>query len=247
MFQRTVENNRQEGDWLIPTHVEARNDTQQESQLPSTPLPLRFSDWSSLGSPHARTIPYSATDREVEQNVHIPNQLNVQSGTVPRHETSRTTAPEEVIIPLPSSQHIEEQGVHAIELEPNPLNRETRMQRDDVGMNRTDHVPIVQTSENMMSSLSIGDLTHSLNVPTEPENNSDIPRGSHVGTQEINLQEISGIPPVERLTSSKDRRVTATSMNIGQHYPHKGSYPQGMSTANRRDYPDDSSDDNRSY
>ena len=187
MFQRTVENNRQEGDWLIPTHEEARNVTRQESQLPSTPLPSRFSDWSSLGSPCVRTIPYSATDREVEQNVHIPNQLDVQSGTVPRHKSSRTTAPEEVIIPPPSSQHIEEQGVHVIELEPNLLNRETRMQRDDVGTNRTDHVPIVQTSENMMSSLSIGDLTPSPNVPIEPENNSDIPRGSHVGTHKINL------------------------------------------------------------
>ena len=27
MFQRTVENNRQEGDWSIPTHIEERNDT----------------------------------------------------------------------------------------------------------------------------------------------------------------------------------------------------------------------------
>ena len=163
-----------------------------------------------MGSPCARTIPYSATDREVEQNAHIPNQLNVQSGNVPRCETSRTTASEEDIIPPPSSQHVEEQGVHAIELEPNSLNRETRMQRDDVGMNRTDHAPIVQTSENVMSSLSIGDLTPSLNVPIEPENNSDIPRGSHVGTPEINLWEISGIPLVERLTSSKDRKVIAT-------------------------------------
>ena len=61
------------------------------------------------------------------------------------------------------------------------------------------------------------------------------------------LQEISGIPSVERLTSSKDRRVTSTNMNIGQHYLHEGIYHQGTSTANRRDYPDDSSDDNRSY
>ena len=44
MFQRTDENNRQRGDWLIPTHVEERNNTRQDSQLPSTPLPLRFSD-----------------------------------------------------------------------------------------------------------------------------------------------------------------------------------------------------------
>ena len=118
MFQRTVENNRQEGDWSIPTHVEERNNTQQESQLPPTPLPSRFSDWSSLGSPHARTIPHSAPDREVEQNVNIPNQLNVQSGTVPRHETIRTNSPEEVIIPPPSNQQVEEQSVHAIEMEP---------------------------------------------------------------------------------------------------------------------------------
>ena len=72
--------------------------------MPPTPLPLRFSDWSSLGSPHARTIPHSVPDREVEQKVHIPNQLNVQSGTVPRHETIRTNSPEEVIVPPPSNQ-----------------------------------------------------------------------------------------------------------------------------------------------
>ena len=76
----------------------------------------------------------------------------MQSGTVPRCETSRTTAPEEVIVPSSSSQHVEEEGLHAIELEPNPLNRETRMQRDDVRTNRTDHVPIVQTSENVMEN-----------------------------------------------------------------------------------------------
>ena len=52
---------------------------------------------------------------------------------------------------------------------------------------------------------------------------------------------------MERLTSSKDRRVISENMNIGQHYPCEGIYPQGMSASNRRDYPDDSRDDNRSY
>ena len=182
MFQRTVENNRQEGDWSIPTHVEERNDTQQESQLPPTPLPSRFSDWSSLGSPRTRTIPHSAPDREVEQNVNIPNQLSVQSGTVPRHET-----PEEVIIPPPSNQQVEEQNVHVIEMEPNPLSIEVRMQRDDMGTDGENNVPINQASENVMPSLSVGDLTPSLNVHTESENNSDTSRGSHVRTQEIDL------------------------------------------------------------
>ena len=171
----------------MPAHVEERNDTQQESQLPSTPLPSRFSDWSSLGSPRARTIPHSAPDRGVEQNVSIPNHSNVQSGTVPRYETVRTNSPEEVIIPPPSNQQVEEQNVHAIEMEPNPLSIKVRMQRDDMGTEGENNVPINQASGNVMPSLSIGDLTPSPNVHRESENNSDTSRGSHVRTQEIGL------------------------------------------------------------
>ena len=168
-----------------------------------------------MGSPHTRTIPHSATDRAVEQNVNIPNQLNMQSGTVPRHETSRTTSPEEVIIPPPSNQQVEEQGVHAIEMEPNPLNIEVRMQRDDVGTDRANNVPIIQASGNVIPPIGVGESTPSPNVHPESENNSDTSRGSHVRIQEIDLQEISGIPSVERLTSSKDRRVISENMNIG--------------------------------
>ena len=62
--------------------------------MPPAPLPLRFSDWSSLESPHARTSPHSISNREVEQNVNIPNQLNVQSGTVPREESIRANSQE---------------------------------------------------------------------------------------------------------------------------------------------------------
>ena len=154
MFQRTAENNRQEGDWLMPAHVEESNNTRQESQIPSTPLPLRFSDWSSLGSLYARTIPHSVPDREMEQNVTMPNQLNVQSGTVPRHETSRTNSPEEVIIPPPSNQQVEEQSVHAIEMEPYPLNIEVRMQRGDMGIDGGNNVPIIQSSGNVMGEFT---------------------------------------------------------------------------------------------
>ena len=215
MSQRTVENNRQEGDWLIPTHVEERNDTRQESQLPPTPLLSRFSDWSSLGSHRGRTIPHSAPDREVEQNVNIPNQLNVQSGTVPRHETIGTNSPEEVIIPPPSNQQVEEQSVHAIEMEPNPLNIEVRMQRDEMGTDRENDVPIIQASGNVIPPIGVGELTPSLNVFPESENNSDTSRGSHVRSQEIDLREILGIPPVERLTSSRDRRIISENISIG--------------------------------
>ena len=113
--------------------------------------------------------------------------MNVQSGTVPRHETSRITSPEEVIVPPPSSQQVEEQGVHAIEMEPNPLNIEARMQRDDVGTNRADNVPVIQASGNVVPPIGVGESTPRLNVHPESENNSDTSRDSHVRMQEIDL------------------------------------------------------------
>ena len=42
MFQRIFEDNRQDRNWLISTHVEGRNNTRQESQMPPTPLPQDF-------------------------------------------------------------------------------------------------------------------------------------------------------------------------------------------------------------
>ena len=37
------------------------------------------------------------------------------------------------------------------------------------------------------------------------------------------------------------------NVRIGQNYTHDGTYLQGVSTSNRREYPGNSSDDNRSY
>ena len=140
-----------------------------------------------MGSPHTRNSPHSVPDREVGQNVNIPNQLNVQSGTVPRHETIRASSPEEVIVPPPSNQQVEEQNVHAIVMEPNPLNIEVRTQRDDMGTDRENNVPIIQASGNVIPPIGVGDLTPSPNVNTESENNSDTSRGSHVRNPEIDL------------------------------------------------------------
>ena len=111
----------------------------------------------------------------------------MQSGTVPRHQTIRTNSPEEVTVPLPSNQQVEEQSVHAIKMEPNPLNIEVRMQRDDMGTDRENNVPIIQASGNVIPPIGKGELTPSLNVHPESENKSDTSRGSHVRIQEIDL------------------------------------------------------------
>ena len=220
MFQRTDENNRQERDWSIPTHVGERNNTQQESQLPLTPLPSRFSDWSSLGSPHARTTPHGvsdreAPDREVEQNVNMPNQLNVQSGTVPRQEIIRINSLEEVIIPPPSTQQVEEQSVHAIDMEPNPLSIEVGMQREDVETGGKQNIPIIQTSKSVIPPIGVDELRPSPNVPPVTEDMYNTSRDSSVRDEEIYLRKISNIPPVDRITSSRERRIISEDMSIG--------------------------------
>ena len=45
---------------------------------------------------------------------------------------------------------------------------------------------------------------------------------------------------------SRDQRVIPKNVRIGQYYPCEGIHLQGTSTSNRRGYPGDSSDDNRS-
>ena len=79
--------------------------------------------------------------------------------------------------------------------------------------------------------------------------NSDTLRGSHIRSQDPGLQGILVIPPVDRSTliTSRDRRVISENVRIGQNYPHEETCLQGTSTSNRRDYLEDSSDDNRLY
>ena len=45
--------------------------------MPPEPEPSRFSDWSSLGSPPARTSPHNVPGVQTEQRNNTQNQLNV--------------------------------------------------------------------------------------------------------------------------------------------------------------------------
>ena len=185
--------------------------------MPPAPLPSRFSDWSSLGSTHTRTSPHSISNREMEQNVNIPNQQNVQSGTVPREETIRANSQEEVIVSPQISQQSEEHNVQMIEMEHNPLNIEVRTQRDGIGIDRESNVPIIQPSGNLIPPTGLGESIPIPNVSTGSENNFETLRDSHLRAQEQGLQEILGILPVDRSTSipSRDRRITSENIRIG--------------------------------
>ena len=132
MVQRTVEYTRQDRNWLTSTYVEGGSDIRQDSQMPPDPVLSRFFDWSSLGSPHARTSPHSAQDIRVEQDGNIQNQLSVPSAETTRPERVRTSSPEEVNISPQMNQQREDQSVPAIEVVPTLLNVEVRTQRNDV-------------------------------------------------------------------------------------------------------------------
>ena len=66
MSQRNMEYNRQDRNWLSSTNVEGRSDIRLE--MPPDPLPSRFSDWNSIGSPCTRTSPHSSPDVRTEKN-----------------------------------------------------------------------------------------------------------------------------------------------------------------------------------
>ena len=89
-----------------------------------------------------------------------------------------------------------------------------------------------------------------LNVNTSiSENDSETLRGSHVTSQEPDMQENLAVPQLDGPPSIPSRKQWEMPRNIrrGHEYPHEGTYLQGISTANKREYLGDSSDDNRSY
>ena len=248
MLQRTLEYNGQDRNWLTSTNVEERNNIRHDSQMLPDPEPSRFSDWSSLGSAPARTSPHRAPDIQVEQNENTQNQLSVPSAVETRPERVRTSPSEEVDISPQTDQQREDQSVPAVE-EPVPLNIEVRTQRNDVESNEEseNNKPPPQVSRSVRPSLHVNDLMLSRNVPQESSNISNPFRGSQIRTQDINIREISSILPVKRGISSNDRQMMTDNIGNMQYHLHKGVHPPRISTSNRRDSPDDSSDDGRSH
>ena len=111
----------------------------------------------------------------------------------------------------------------------------------------------VQVTQLPVNVISLTGLSEQIQVPSVntsiSENDCETLRGSHVRSQEPSMQENLAIPQVDGLSyiPSKNWRVMPNNVRIGQNYPHAGTYLQGVSTLNRREYPGDSSHDNRSY
>ena len=95
---------RQDEEWSILASVERRDDSLvgQESlhQIPPAPAPSedRFTDWSSLGSPHVRTPPQSVPVGETGPEITQPVNQTTQPGLEPAQIGAMGNTPQDDII-----------------------------------------------------------------------------------------------------------------------------------------------------
>ena len=168
--------------------MEGRSDIRQDSQMPPDPLPSRFSDWSSLGSPHTRTSPPSAPDIRMEQNENIQDPLNVPSAVITRQEGVSTSSPEEVHTSPQTEQQREEPNIPTIEVVLAPLNIEVGTQRNDVVSDEeNEDVQPVSVSGSVRPPLDVDELVSDPNIQQEAGCASAASGGSHVRTQDANV------------------------------------------------------------
>ena len=137
-----------------------------------------------------------------------------------------------------------------IDMGTNMLNIEARSQRDGI---RTALESNVQATRPLVDVILPTGMNEQIQFPNINLSisgyDSETLRGSHARPQEPRMQENSAIPQLDGPSTIPRRNQGGMSENIriGQDYPRDGTYLQGTSTSNRREYPGDSSDDNWSY
>ena len=209
----------QDENWSIPTNMEGRNDTRQEPPgIPPAPSPSegRLTDWSSLGSPHARTSPHGTPNREIEQNVNQPDQWATHPGSAPTsEEAARDHSQEEVIIPPRICQQSDEQSAQMIDMGTNTLNTEARSQRDGIRTAMESNVQVTQPLVDVILPTGMSKQIQFPNINLSISGyNSETLRGSHERPQEPGRQENSAIPQLDRLSTIPSRNQGGMSENI---------------------------------
>ena len=217
--------------------------------MPPDPLPSRFSDWSSLDSPCTRTSPHSSPDVRTEQQENMQDLTNVPSVVETRQERDRISSQEGVPVAPQVDQQREEWNVSSTEVVPDPLHIEVETQRYHVDTNREneDNVAPISVSASVRSPLNMDELVSDPTVQPEARISSAASRGSHVRTQDMNMQVVPNVIPLERLTVRRDRTVVSKNIDRIQHHQCERIQSPIPLTYTRRDIPDDSSDEHRSF
>ena len=202
MTSENDQRDRQDENWSIPTNMEGRNDMRQEPQgIPPAPSPSegRFTDWSSLGSPLARTLPHDIPNGGIEQSANQPDQQTTQSGSAPtREEVARDHSQEEVIITPRICQQPDEQSAQMIDMGTNTLNIEARSQKDGIRIALESNVqatrPLVDVSlpADMNEQIQFTNMNISIS-----EYDSGTLRGPHTRPQGPGMQENLAIPQLD--------------------------------------------------
>ena len=209
--------------------------------MPPETEPSRFSDWSSLGSPPARTSPHNVPGIQTEPSDNAQNQLNVSTTGETRQERVEISNSEGVTIAPQPEQLRENQDISA---RPVSLNIGTRTQRNDMGSNEenVDNIPPVPI-RSARSSLHTDDVVLDRNVPRESSTSDDLSRSSQRRSHDINIEGISSICPVDRSITSGIRQIVLDNRGSGPSHQHEGIHPPRTSTVNRRDSSDSSDTD----
>ena len=166
---------------------EGRRDVRLE--MPPEPEPSRFSDWSSLASPPARTSPHGVPDIQTEQSNNAQNQLNVSTTGETRQERTEVSNSEGVTISPQTDQLRENQNIPA-----RPV-LSPRTQRNNLESNE-EKVNIILPIQmrTAISSLHADDVVLMRNVPRGSSTNDDLSRSSQIRSHDIDIGGISSIP-----------------------------------------------------
>ena len=143
---------------FVSAQDEGRRDIRLE--MSPEPEPSRFSDWSSLASPPARTSPHNVPGVQTEQSDNVQNQLNVSTTGETRQERIEISNSEGITISPQTNQLRENQNISARPaLSP-------RTQRNNLESNE-ENVDIIPPTQmrNARSSLHADDVVVTRNVP----------------------------------------------------------------------------------
>ena len=196
-----------------------------------------FTDWSSLDSPRARTLPRNVSLREVEQNINQPDNQTAQPGSEPAPIEAIGDVPCDNMSSLSTHQQLDEVGVRQTEIEANISDREVRTHLDGVRN--------INVNANTQTSRPLIDVTLPIDVSEQRStqhvdqsvHDSESLRGSCTRSPDARIHET--IPQLDgpvSIWSRSGRRIPENARMEQESF-------QRITTSHRREYPGESSDD----
>ena len=198
---------RQEEEWSVPTSIEQRGDNTVRQELQRAPTSPHsedrlFTDWNSLDSPQARTLPRNASVRELEQDQNQPDNQTIQPGSEPAQIAVMGNVPSDNV----TCQQLDQVGTRVIDIGTNTSDIEVRSQRDGVRLADSDNGD-VQVSYPYVKVIPLTGTDKLIPVshinPSTFRYDPEVTRSSHASIHDTGGQET--IPQLDGLVSVQPR------------------------------------------